>query len=1213
MAEWSIVRLRKRDWQALSVWLFTVVLLLGAFGIYSYLYVERREQYFTEKKLRELRLVGDRLKLRVENIANNVLPNAVNAADGGISCQAKTADPLLNVFETDGSSLVTSRLANLEETCNFLAVAKKTQLVPNFKLEKTIEYRRTAGPNGKAATLSLPSRLSIRTEGDTPAFLFTYQSIRAGQDLLAPKWRGRIELPNLLGQGDLESFDQLVVTDRRGEVQFQVGATRIASTNVASLVQREGRSEKPVKSGEGGDASSLSMWSSAKDSTSVVPVTVAGEDYLLFLQPVRISLLGGESADQLTAGEALDWRVVGLIARERFKRESSTFSYTIIVVFLFVLLLLVFAEPFIKVSFLGSMDRLRKRDVLLLCVSCALITALITLFAADMFVYASLEEQIDSQLETLVRDINHGLNEDLSDLLLLLKNASEKEIPPPEKTSLVGLLDTPVVESVKPVESECPGTGDTGRKAADLDRYPSAEELKREFQGGAFFERIVWIDPCGTQRRKWTIYKTSTPLIQVAERPYFQNARNSRLWQKKVDDRNICFWLGPIESWNTGERLATLSVRGPATNKEDSLIDAGCESHIDQSSHWVISLDATLPSLRDVVLPPGYGFVVIDRGGAVLFHSDPARHLRENFFEESDQEPALRAAVFGGATEFINARYLGTDYRLLSSAFEAPPWTLIVFYDKHFLRTANVEILWSALILFLIFLALQVPALVLLWFQDARWLWPNPSSRDAYPPYLLGVFGQLVVLSVAILFFSPVSAAYAAFLVPSVGFVATYFYFGANKSTGKPRIGLWDGVLSIGPLSIAAVALLYCCWVEYKTLELLVISFGTALCAFLVFSPRIRRWSRAMKGLASARTCYMLKVALLLILMGFLPVVGVFRVAYENEIILLLKHGQYRLEESLDLRKARLKEQAIKISGQAGEDYFNKQMEGAMSRGVYVDFFFRCTPFNSVAETSVPYRSPLGGAIKALRLHTLFDPVAVEGQGLLHGISADHSPSWLGGHPSCLLLTANSANTPNANARLVRAVQVPDWRRPASLAWFGVLMLFLVGLVKGVAAIAEFIARRIFLIDLVVPGDAERAPDLSAFAAGWNSCIHEEKIALYDFAGDGFLNSKNRSVPSLLKRGLLTLWPLRLANNDFRDVIQREGAKDESLTSENQEEVSVWRMVKWPLLVALLGMAVFLFFNQRKVFEGGVGFLGAMAAAVTAFFNLFDQVRGGKR
>src|SRR5262249_22636152 len=254
-----------------------------------------------------------------------------------------------------------------------------------------------------------------------------------------------------------------------------------------------------------------------------------------------------------------------------------------------------------------------------------------------------------------------------------------------------------------------------------------------------FFERIVWIDPCGMQKRKWTIYNANTRHISVAERPYFQSVEKGRLWKKEVKNAGVvCFWMGALESWNTGERQTTLWVRGPANDKQETPIDGSCEAHDDQTSHWVIASDVFFPSLRNVVLPAGYGFVVIDGEGKVLFHSDPA-HLREDFFEESDQEPALRASVFGRATDFFNENYLGTGHRVHSRPFDAPPWTLLVFYDKHFLRTTNVEILATTLCLFLFLLALQLPALAILWFGDTHWLWLDETPLTPYPPHLAGI------------------------------------------------------------------------------------------------------------------------------------------------------------------------------------------------------------------------------------------------------------------------------------------------------------------------------------------------------------------------------------------------------------------------------------------------------------------------------------------
>jgi hypothetical protein len=74
-------------------------------------------------------------------------------------------------------------------------------------------------------------------------------------------------------------------------------------------------------------------------------------------------------------------------------------------------------------------------------------------------------------------------------------------------------------------------------------------------------------------------------------------------------------------------------------------------------------------------------------------------------------------------------------------------------------------------------------------------------------------------------------------------------------------------------------------------------------------------------------------------------------------------------------------------------------------------------------------------------------------------------------------------------------------------------------------------------------------------------------------------------------------------NNEFRDFVLEKGATDEDLLVGKEEKPSAWQKMKWPLFVAMLAFSMFLFFSQRKIFEGGVGFLGALATAATAFFN----------
>ena len=197
-------------------------------------------------------------------------------------------------------------------------------------------------------------------------------------------------------------------------------------------------------------------------------------------------------------------------------------------------------------------------------------------------------------------------------------------------------------------------------------------------------------------------------------------------------------------------------------------------------------------------------------------------------------------------------------------------------------------------------------------------------------------------------------------------------------------------------------------------------------------------------------------------------------------------------------------------------------------------------------------------------------------------------------------------------ASIPPAVEVPVAWQFFSPQWTFVTVLIAVGLLYIVSLMVTFIAARIFLIHFESPEGVDPPPAPGDFDNVWTACKPNQKIALWDFASDGFVNSRNPAIPELLKKGLLTLHPLQFGKPEYCKLIKAK-KDDQAFVPGKDETRSLWHLVKWPLAVALLGLTAFLFFSQRKIFEGGAGFLGALAAAVASFFNLFDQVRGAKR
>ncbi len=138
----------------------------------------------------------------------------------------------------------------------------------------------------------------------------------------------------------------------------------------------------------------------------------------------------------------------------------------------------------------------------------------------------------------------------------------------------------------------------------------------------------------------------------------------------------------------------------------------------------------------------------------------------------------------------------------------------------------------------------------------------------------------------------------------------------------------------------------------------------------------------------------------------------------------------------------------------------------------------------------------------------------------------------------------------------------------------------------------------------------ERAETL--YGELWTSCNDTEKLELRHIAQFGFANpGHSRAVRHLIIKRLLRKDPdLRLMNRTFRrfvvspqttgHVAQRDVARIES-----ELEASGWDQIRGPLVIAVLGVAAFLYFTQRETYNVTVG---AMVGLATQVPNLLKAI-----
>jgi hypothetical protein len=86
---------------------------------------------------------------------------------------------------------------------------------------------------------------------------------------------------------------------------------------------------------------------------------------------------------------------------------------------------------------------------------------------------------------------------------------------------------------------------------------------------------------------------------------------------------------------------------------------------------------------------------------------------------------------------------------------------------------------------------------------------------------------------------------------------------------------------------------------------------------------------------------------------------------------------------------------------------------------------------------------------------------------------------------------------------------------------------------------------------------------------------------------------------------------LRIMNESFR-IFVRERAKNEREIAdwEQQGAQSSWRSLKFALIATAVGLAAWLSYAQKDLFQGAIGYVLTLGAAVTAIGNILGSIKG---
>ncbi len=495
------------------------------------------------------------------------------------------------------------------------------------------------------------------------------------------------------------------------------------------------------------ESGSDKSFASIRHSSQIYDFNLAGADYKVFLRPLKLQL----SAQ--SGGKTLQWLVAGLADVGSLTSESLAISYNVLLLFILAVLLLGLAWPLLNIWGISPRGRIRPTELMFLAMSSVLGTAVIAILLIDLYEMTLLKRTMDQQLDKFAAQISDNYHHEINRACEQLAYYCDSLSP---HFSNLNALETglePVSISGRRYNSELQQSQrfvvkTSIPRGANLLNYslePEPEKIAFDPQpvgwSYPFFDRVFWADSSGAIRVKLTTGPITTPLINVARRDYFRNSWRGNLWTlpPQYHGRHSGhYYLSPHHSWTTGTYETTLAT--PYQNTAA------------QGKRWVAAMDIdNLLSLSQTVLPPDFGFAVIDNDGDVQYHSIRERSGFENFFVECDNDKRLRSSVAGRLQDFMSVPYWGEDRRVCVKPLEGTPWSIVVFYsqDKLF-RTLNIETLSIAVTLFLI------NALIILFILAAAFILPRRKVDWAWPDVLkTGKYLILIALySVLFLLFS---------------------------------------------------------------------------------------------------------------------------------------------------------------------------------------------------------------------------------------------------------------------------------------------------------------------------------------------------------------------------------------------------------------------------------------------------------------------------
>jgi hypothetical protein len=541
-------------------------------------------------------------------------------------------------------------------------------------------------------------------------------------------YRAVVALENLIPWQIVQSeFDGLLVLSDKGlllaqdrRLPAQALGMRMSVQDGAALLDYSALlGESVAKAVAANQAQPPAM--SPFDFRSDLAIQVAGVDYLVFLQPVSVSVTsvahaGGNEAGTAATPKPIRFIVCGLVRKDRLRSDAIKLSPQTMALAGSLVALGLFSIPFLKLRFIGARERMRRRDLWLLSASLLCVTALMVLLLFDRHTRDKLHGRFDNGL----RQFSAAIVKNVSDE----SNAAMQQLA----ATAADILQTIPPADIEAALSERCGTPQTAGSILASNTLAGAATENYAYPD---FEAIYVTDRCGRQLRKWMPRTTPTPSVDSLALPFYA--------------ATFALQTRPFVYSSLVARASGLLL-GVYTQPLDLQARQFGPQVEFANRTGIVAIATPLRSVNEPVVPRPFQFVLVNRQGEVTFQQAQGPFRGERFLEAIAGGQILERSGVDNArldptsrlTNSIVVRrdYRGRTYRMNAVDIPDLQQTLITYYEESAVDSLAARIFGTAAAFtaLIIVCILFGAALAVCWFGERAhdWLWPTAARATMY-------------------------------------------------------------------------------------------------------------------------------------------------------------------------------------------------------------------------------------------------------------------------------------------------------------------------------------------------------------------------------------------------------------------------------------------------------------------------------------------------